>query len=207
MEKFELENRKKYGAKNADEIAKSFEISESNGAGGCFLAIRKYLKRFISESEKAGNIIDLQKVKDYANRLNEHGIIPQNSYLEKTVYKDVEAAYNYFEFLERAFFKEYENRVFETKFKELLAQNYNSIVKRGLINSETNKRDFIEKLHEEVAEFEYEFNISPNKVHTPAKEELTDIILVCLNIASHYEIDILKELENKIKINEKRKPQ
>ena len=35
-------------------------------------------------------------------------------------------------------------------------------------------------------------------------EELADIILVCLNIATHFEIDIEKELNNKITINEKR---
>jgi len=35
-------------------------------------------------------------------------------------------------------------------------------------------------------------------------EELADIILVCLNIAKHYNIDIEKELKNKIQVNFKR---
>ena len=35
-------------------------------------------------------------------------------------------------------------------------------------------------------------------------EELADIILVCFNIAKHYNIDIEKELKNKIEINYKR---
>jgi NTP pyrophosphatase (non-canonical NTP hydrolase) len=35
-------------------------------------------------------------------------------------------------------------------------------------------------------------------------EELADVILVCLNIAKHYKIDIEKELNNKIKKNFKR---
>jgi NTP pyrophosphatase (non-canonical NTP hydrolase) len=56
------------------------------------------------------------------------------------------------------------------------------------------------KLEEEVQEFiEAETLSLPN-----ANEELADIILVCLNFAKHYEIDIEQELTNKIKKNETR---
>jgi NTP pyrophosphatase (non-canonical NTP hydrolase) len=80
----------------------------------------------------------------------------------------------------------------------LIKRNYKSIVQRGLINHATTLEDFIDKLKEEVTELEY-YN-SPENFN----EELADVILVCLNIAEHYNIDIEKELLNKIKINENR---
>lgn len=84
--------------------------------------------------------------------------------------------------------------------KQLIEDNYNSIVKRGLITNKTTKLEFINKLFEEVSEFEEQYVID-NEFNN---EELSDIILVCLNIAKHYNIDIEKELKNKIKINNKR---
>lgn len=84
--------------------------------------------------------------------------------------------------------------------KKMINRNYKSIVKRGLITSYTNKQQFILKLEEEVQEF---IDASRNKLPNE-NEELADIILVCLNIAKHYKIDIKKELKRKIKINEKR---
>ena len=79
--------------------------------------------------------------------------------------------------------------------KEILILNYKSIVKRGLINESTSLLDFTDKLQEEIQEFlnyEDEENF---------KEELSDIILVCFNIATHYNINIEKELVKKIKKN------
>ena len=85
--------------------------------------------------------------------------------------------------------------------KKIIEDNYKSIVKRGKIDSLTKSSDFIDKLKEEVSEFiEAEKNGLPNE-----NEELADIILVCLNYARHYEIDIKKELKNKIKKNNERK--
>jgi len=84
--------------------------------------------------------------------------------------------------------------------RKIIEDNYQSTVKRGLINEETKISDFIMKLEEEVQEFiEAETLSLPN-----ANEELADIILVCLNFAKHYEIDIEQELINKIKKNETR---
>lgn len=84
--------------------------------------------------------------------------------------------------------------------KQIIEDNYKSIIKRGLITSETTSTDFIMKLEEEVQEYiESETLTLPN-----ANEELADIILVCLNIAKHFNIDIEQELKNKIKINENR---
>ncbi len=84
--------------------------------------------------------------------------------------------------------------------KNLIESNYQSILKRGLINENTTSLDFIMKLEEEVQEF-----IEAEKFGLENEnEELADIILVCFNIAKHYDIDIEKELKNKIEINNKR---
>jgi len=85
--------------------------------------------------------------------------------------------------------------------KRLIEENYQSIVGRGLITQSTTKTQFINKLNEEVQEFiEAYLNGIGNK-----NEELADIILVCLNIAKHHDIDIEAELKNKIAINKKRR--
>jgi len=78
--------------------------------------------------------------------------------------------------------------------KKLIEDNYKSIVKRGKITMETNHLDFIVKLEEEVEEFIDAVKHDRNK----APEELADVILVCLNYAKHYDIDIENELLCKI---------
>jgi len=70
-------------------------------------------------------------------------------------------------------------------------------VKRGLITHQTTKEDFLNKLFEEVGEFEEVF-VEHGMIDA---EELADIILVCLNIAKHYKIDIEKEMRGKIAVN------
>ena len=75
--------------------------------------------------------------------------------------------------------------------KDIIEQNYNSIVKRGKINSDTTWQEFIDKIDEEVDEFK----------ESNDPEDLADIILVCLNLAKHFDIDIEKELRNKISKN------
>lgn len=83
--------------------------------------------------------------------------------------------------------------------EELIKQNYKSIVARGLISPSTTRHDFQNKLIEEVNElFESEL-LTDN-----FKEEIADVIMVCLNFAEHYHIDIIQEIKNKIKTNEKR---
>ena len=64
-------------------------------------------------------------------------------------------------------------------------RNYKSIVKRGLITDKTKFTDFCWKLEEEIA-------------------ELTDVILVAVNMAEHLNIDIEKAIKEKIIINENR---
>jgi len=89
--------------------------------------------------------------------------------------------------------------------KKLIEENYKSIVKRGLINEDTSAMDFLLKIREEVDEFEYEIYHFNNNGTSNENEELADIILTCLNFARHYNIDIEKELKNKIRKNETRK--
>ena len=87
--------------------------------------------------------------------------------------------------------------------KDLIERNYQSIVKRGLITNKTKCDEFIDKIYEEV----HELNMYANGGQTTFgidELELADIILVCLNMAKHFNIDIEKVLNEKIKINEQR---
>ena len=84
--------------------------------------------------------------------------------------------------------------------KHIIEENYKSILKRGLIDKYTNREDFVIKLEEEVQEFTDAFLYNNGN----EKEELADVILVCLNIAKHYDIDIETEIKNKIEINKNR---
>jgi len=84
--------------------------------------------------------------------------------------------------------------------KNIIEENYKSIVARGLITPSTLRQSFVDKLQEEVKEFTDVFN----DTMMIDKEELSDVILVCLNIAKHYNIDIETELKNKIQVNYER---
>ena len=81
--------------------------------------------------------------------------------------------------------------------ENIIESNYKSIVDRGLISPKTTKRDFILKLEEEVQEF-IDASLNSNGSES---EELADVILVCLNIANHYGINIEREIKNKIRKN------
>ena len=81
--------------------------------------------------------------------------------------------------------------------KKLIEDNYSSIVDRGLITPTTTKQQFLNKLFEEVGEFADAYYFD----ETIDAEELADVILVCLNMAKHYNIDIEKEMRCKIAVN------
>ena len=83
----------------------------------------------------------------------------------------------------------------------IIHENYKSIVDRGLISSSTNVYDFLIKLLEEVDEL---FKAWKGSDDCNQKEELADVIMVCLNMAKHYNIDIEQEIKNKIEVNKKR---
>jgi len=80
---------------------------------------------------------------------------------------------------------------------QIIESNYKSVLKRGFYQDNPTKLQIIDKLKEEVQEFieAVEKNL-PNE-----NEELADIVLVCLNYAKHFGIDIEKELISKIEIN------
>lgn len=86
--------------------------------------------------------------------------------------------------------------------QDIINTNYQSIVDRGFITPTTTLFEFLDKLDEEVEELNKEALISKEWSNLP--EELADVILVCLNMAKHFDIDIEQELKNKIRINEYR---
>jgi len=86
--------------------------------------------------------------------------------------------------------------------KELIEANYKSIVDRGFITPTTTLFEFLDKLDEEVRELNQEA-LTP-KQYSNLPEELADVIMVCLNMANHFNIDIEEEIKNKIKINKQR---
>jgi NTP pyrophosphatase (non-canonical NTP hydrolase) len=89
--------------------------------------------------------------------------------------------------------------------QDIISANYQSIVDRGFITPTTTLFQFLDKLDEEVEELKKEALISKEWNNLP--EELADVILVCLNLAKHFDIDIEQELKNKIRINEYRAKQ
>ena len=84
---------------------------------------------------------------------------------------------------------------------DIINENYKSIVDRGLISPSTNVNDFLIKALEEVDELCKAWK-GLDKYNQ--KEELADVIMVCLNMAKHYNIDIEQEIKNKIEVNKKR---
>lgn len=89
--------------------------------------------------------------------------------------------------------------------KELIEDNYRSIIARGLITPSTSECDFLDKIMEEVKELETA-NFNLDKIETPKysdnmREEMADVILTVLNFARHYDIDIETEMKLKIEKN------
>lgn len=103
--------------------------------------------------------------------------------------------------------------------KKLIKDNYEVTRARGLITDKTTLEDFCIKINEEVIEFDneclldafyssYDYflyeDIKYTVIFDKIKLELSDIILTCFNMATHYGIDIKKALKEKIEINRKR---
>ena len=95
--------------------------------------------------------------------------------------------------------------------KKIIEDNYQSIVDRGFIAPSTSYLEFIDKLDEEVNEFKSALEWSMRRdslgltpIHISVHEELADVIMVCLNMAKHFDIDIEQEIKNKIKVNKQR---
>jgi hypothetical protein len=85
---------------------------------------------------------------------------------------------------------------------EIIERNYNATVSRGLIDNETSVSDFMDKLWEELKELESSrFGKNGNSFDP---KELSDIALVCFAMAKHFNIDLLKVMEEKTIFNETR---
>jgi NTP pyrophosphatase (non-canonical NTP hydrolase) len=85
--------------------------------------------------------------------------------------------------------------------KNIIKENYESTVKRGLITPFTTTKEFLFKIEEELDEL---FDSFLQDDETFDKYELADVIMVCLNMAHHYDIDIIETIKQKIEINKNR---
>lgn len=81
--------------------------------------------------------------------------------------------------------------------KHIIEFNYETTKKRGLISKDTRQENFVMALEEEVSEFIDAALHEKGDYDT----ELADIILVCLNIAKHYGIDIESQMVRNIAKN------
>ena len=85
--------------------------------------------------------------------------------------------------------------------KQIINRNYAAQLKRGKVTKKIDFYDWIIDIRDEVNEL---WNSYPKHNSTFDEKELADIILVCLSMSKHYNIDIVKVLEEKTKYNEKR---
>ena len=106
-----------------------------------------------------------------------------------------------------------ENRLLKTRQKKLAVKyskcvnlddvvdrNYFANVKRLKISDKTNVRDFLAKIHEEVGELIESWD----GCDSFDKVELADVTLVCFSMAKHFDINLIDEMQKKMKVNEKR---
>jgi NTP pyrophosphatase (non-canonical NTP hydrolase) len=87
---------------------------------------------------------------------------------------------------------------------EIIERNYNAQIKRGTITPETTIEQFLAKLREEIYELYDSWLLATPKIKTFDPKELADITLVCFAMAKHYNIDLLKVMEEKTIFNENR---
>ncbi len=86
--------------------------------------------------------------------------------------------------------------------QEIINRNYEATVKRGQIDNKTHAYNFTSKINEENNELDESiYNCGKNF----DEKELADIALVCFAMAKHYDIDLLKVMEEKMLYNENRK--
>lgn len=85
--------------------------------------------------------------------------------------------------------------------QELFERHYQAIVEQGLINDNTEVKDFINKMHEEFTEIRtlydnFEYNTRE------FDQEIIDLMCVCANSLIHYGINIEQELLKNIEKQE-----
>jgi len=87
--------------------------------------------------------------------------------------------------------------------KEIIDRNYAAQIKRGQITTKSDIDTFWWKIDSELHELADSVTLMKPNEFDP--KELADIILVCLSMSKHYNIDIVKVLEEKTLYNETRK--
>ena len=85
--------------------------------------------------------------------------------------------------------------------KEIAKRNYAATKRRGQIICFTQAYEFIEKLFEEAYELDHSTKID----NSFDEKELADVVLVCFSMAEHFDIDLIKVMEEKMLYNEIRK--
>ena len=85
--------------------------------------------------------------------------------------------------------------------KDLIERSYQAIRKRGLIDSDTDILDFINKIHEESLEIVGAYHDEPFE---STIEEVTDLMTVCIMALHHHGFDVIKEFEKCVIKNETR---
>lgn len=85
--------------------------------------------------------------------------------------------------------------------QEIAKRNYAATKRRGQIVSFTQAHEIIEKLFEEAKELAHSVKID----NSFDEKELADVALVCFTMAEHFNIDLIKVMEEKMLYNEIRK--
>ena len=83
---------------------------------------------------------------------------------------------------------------------DVVGRNYFANVKRLKISDKTTVRDWLGKIHEEVGELIESWD----GCDSFDKVELADVTLVCFSMAKHFDINLVDEMQKKMKVNEKR---
>ena len=83
---------------------------------------------------------------------------------------------------------------------DVVDRNYFAQIRRGKISDKTNVRDCLAKIHEEVGELIESWD----GCDSFDKVELADVTLVCFSMAKHFGINLVDEMAEKMKVNEKR---
>lgn len=83
---------------------------------------------------------------------------------------------------------------------DVVGRNYFANVKRLKISDKTTVREWLGKIHEEVGELIESWD----GCDSFDKVELADVTLVCFSMAKHFDINLIDEMQKKMKVNEKR---
>ena len=83
---------------------------------------------------------------------------------------------------------------------DVVDRNYFANIRRGKISDKTNAGVLIAKIYEEVGELIESWDGCDGF----DKVELADVTLVCFSMAKHFDINLIDEMQKKMKVNEKR---